>query len=209
MFGRLFVEEDEKSQEPQSSVSSKLLDYGIRSRKVFITGEINHKMASEVVLQLHALAFLSDDPICIFVSSPGGHVESGDMIFDAIRFIKPRVIVIGSGWVASAGALIFVAVDKEDRYSLPNTRFLLHQPSGAVQGPAGNVHIYVKEILRMKERLNQIFADATGQSVDKVREDSERDFWLSADEAIEYGLVNKIIVSEDEIRDQLYPPKAV
>jgi len=193
------VENNEKGTDSQASVGAKLLDYTINARKVFITGEVDQKMAKEAVLQLHALASINDNPIYVFVNSPGGHVESGDMIFDAIRFITPKVIVIGSGWVASAGALIFVATEKENRYSLPNTRFLLHQPSGGIQGPAGNVEIYMKEIIRMKERLNKIFSDATGQSIEKISRDTERDFWLSAEEAVEYGLVSKIIVTEKEI----------
>lgn len=181
-------------------LNSKLLESAIASRKILVTGEINVKMAKEIVLQLHALAQISDEPIIVFVSSPGGHVESGDMIFDAIRFIKPIVITVGSGWVASAGALIYVAAKKENRYSLPNTRFLLHQPSGGFQGKAMDFEVYAKEITLMKERLNRIFSDATGQTIEKIRRDTDRDFWLSAEEAVEYGLVHKIIVAENEIR---------
>lgn len=191
--------ENEKQTDVQSPLSEKYQEHLIKSRKIFITGEINQKMAELKVLQLHALAHISDDPIYVFVSSPGGHVESGDMIFDAIRFIKPKVYVIGSGWVASAGALIFVAAEKENRYTLPNTRFLLHQPSGGYQGPATNLKIYMDEILTMRERLNKIFADATGQPIEKIRQDTERDFWLSSQEAVEYGLASKVIVSEDEL----------
>lgn len=192
--------EEKEVTEPSGALSAKLMEYAIKARKVFITGEINQKMAKEVVQQLHALASINDDPIYVFISSPGGHVESGDMIFDAIRFISPKVIVIGSGWVASAGALIYAAADKENRYSLPNTRFLLHQPSGGVQGRAGSIEIYMNEIVIMRERLNKIFADATGQPLEKIAADTERDFWMSAEQAVEYGLVNQIIVSEKEIR---------
>lgn len=179
--------------------SSKLLDYMLGARKIFISGAIEDKMARDVVQQLHALAHLSDDPIYLFISSPGGHVESGDLIFDTIRFIKPRVIVIGSGWVASAGALIYVAANKEDRLALPNTRFLLHQPSGGTQGQASDVKIYLDEIVKMRQRINQIFAKATGQTIEKITEDTTRDFWLSAEEAVSYGLVSRIIVSESDI----------
>lgn len=196
---RLFDEEKDRPDSASTSLSGKLLDSTIAARKIFITGEINHKMATAAVQQLHALAHLSDDPIMVFISSPGGHVESGDMIFDAIRFIKPKVITIGSGWVASAGSLIYVAADKENRYSLPNTRFLLHQPSGGFQGRALDVKIYAKEILWMKDRLNKIFAKATGQPLERIAADTERDFWLSAEEAVEYGLVNKIVTTEAEI----------
>ncbi|MBC2658257.1 ATP-dependent Clp protease proteolytic subunit [Pseudomonas sp. MSSRFD41] len=196
---RLFDEEKDRPDSASTSLSGKLLDSTIAARKIFITGEVNHKMATVAVQQLHALAHLSDDPIMVFISSPGGHVESGDMIFDAIRFIKPKVITIGSGWVASAGSLIYVAADKENRYSLPNTRFLLHQPSGGFQGRALDVKIYAKEILWMKDRLNKIFAKATGQPLERIAADTERDFWLSAEEAVEYGLVNKIVTTEAEI----------
>lgn len=192
---------DEEESTPQSSsMSAKLLDYTINARKIFITGTIDQKMATHAVQQLHVLASISPDPIYVFVSSPGGHVESGDMVFDAIRYIDAKVVVIGSGWVASAGALIYCAADKENRYSLPNTRFLLHQPSGGMQGPARNVEIYWKEIIRMKERLNRIFAEATGQTPEQIDKDTERDFWMSAEEAVAYGLVHKIIVSEKQIR---------
>lgn len=190
-------EKDEKSESPMP-LSNKIQEHIIKARKIFITGEITQKLAESTVLQLHALAQISHDPIYIFISSPGGHVESGDMIFDAIRYIKPKVVVIGSGWVASAGALIYVAADKENRYSLPNTRFLLHQPSGGLQGHATSLKIYMEEILNMRERLNQIFAEATGQTVEKIRHDTERDFWLSAKDAVNYGLVHKVIVTEEE-----------
>lgn len=192
-------EQEQDNKEQQGAVSAKLMEYAIKARKVFITGVVDERMAKDVVQQLHILASINDDPIYVFINSPGGHVESGDMIFDAIRFIAPTVVMIGSGSVASAGALIYAAAKKENRYSLPNTRFLLHQPSGGFQGPASNVEIYMNEIVRMKKRLDRIFAHATGQTAEKISADTERDFWLNAEEALEYGLVNKIIVSEKEI----------
>lgn len=193
-------ETNEQSQHLASNTSSKIEDSLIASRKIFITGEINHMLAREVIRQLHALAYINNDPIVIFISSPGGHVESGDMIYDAIKFVKPKVITIGSGWVASAGALIFVAAEKENRYSLPNTRFLLHQPSGGFHGRAEDFDAYSKEINWMKERLNRIFSDATGQPIETIELNTERDFWLSAQESVEYGLVHKIVTSEHEIQ---------
>ncbi|WP_079415554.1 ATP-dependent Clp protease proteolytic subunit [Thiomonas intermedia] len=192
--------EREEGARDVSEDSSKLFDILTRARKVFITGTIEQKMARDVAQQLHALAHISDDPIQVFVSSPGGHVESGDLIFDTIRFIKPKVIMIGSGWVASAGALIYVAAEKEDRYALPNTRFLLHQPSGETRGPASDVNIYLDEIVKMRDRINRIFAEATGKTTEKIAADTARDFWLSSEQAVTYGLVNKIIVSENEIQ---------
>ena len=146
-----------------------------------------------------ALAAASDDDIRIFVNSPGGHVESGDSIHDMIKFIKPKVWIIGTGWVASAGALIYVSVPKERRLALPNTRFLLHQPSGGTRGMVSDIEIQAREIIKMNERLNKIFSLATGQPVEKIAKDTDRDYWLSCEDALEYGLVSKIITSQSEI----------
>ncbi len=189
----------EPSEHAAPPLNPSLMEHLINARKIFITGTVDEKMAKEVVQHLHILAAISNRPITIFINSPGGHAESGDMIFDAIRFITPEVIMIGSGCVASAGALIYVAANKANRYALPNTRFLLHQPSGGMQGPASNMQIYSNEIVRMKNRLNHIFADATGQAIERIEQDTQRDFWLSAEQAVEYGLVSKVIVTEQEI----------
>jgi len=170
------------------------------SRTILITGGINDKVARSVCAQLFALAAKSDDPIVMVISSPGGHVESGDMIHDTMKFIKPRVIALGSGWVASAGALIFVGADKEDRYCLPNTRFLIHQPSGGAGGAASDIEIQVREMRMMRDRLNRIFAEATGQTLERIEKDTDRDFWLTAKDAIEYGLCHKIVTRQDEIK---------
>jgi ATP-dependent Clp protease protease subunit len=169
------------------------------ARKVFIVGEIDKDIALKACATLHAMAHVSSDPITIILSSPGGHVESGDMIYDTIRFIAPKVRVLATGWAASAGALIFAAADKEDRFATPNTRFLLHQPSGGVQGSAANIDIQAKQIVIMRSRLNKIFADATGQPLEKVETDMDRDYWMSAPEALEYGLVGQIIDKESDM----------
>lgn len=169
------------------------------SRFVLITGEINDKVARDATSRLLALSQISDDPINIIISSPGGHVESGDMIHDVIGFIKPEVRAIGSGWVASAGALIFVGVPVERRFCLPNTRFLLHEPRGGVGGQASDVEIQANEILKMRKRFYGIFADATGQPLERVEQDMERDFWLNTEEAKDYGLLGKVIRSVDEL----------
>ena len=146
-----------------------------------------------------ALAAASDEDIRIYVNSPGGHVESGDSIHDMIKFIKPKVWMIGTGWVASAGALIYVAVPKERRLCLPNTRFLLHQPSGGTRGMASDIEIQAREIIKMNERLNRIMAAATGQPLDKIAKDTDRDYWLSAEEAKDYGLVSRVVTSQSDI----------
>ena len=171
-----------------------------KSRTVIVAGAINDKLAQRTVAHLLALAEDSDDPINMLISSPGGHVESGDMIHDVIRFIRPRVRTIGSGWVASAGALIFVGAEREDRYCLPNTRFLIHQPSGGIGGTSSDMMIQAEQVRLMRERLNQIFADATGQSIDRIEADTQRDFWLNTQEALDYGLLGQVIRSIDELK---------
>jgi len=177
-----------------------LVEHGLfKSRTVLITGEINDRQARTVSERLLAMAGESDDPITVIVSSPGGHVESGDMIHDMIKYIKPRVRVLGTGWVASAGALIYVAADRADRYCLPNTRFLLHEPRGGIGGSATEIDIQAREVLKMRERLNKIFAEATGQPIEKIVKDTNRDHWMNAEEAKEYGVVGKIIHSAAEI----------
>ena len=174
-------------------------DLLFRSRTLIISGEINQKLAANVIGQLLAMDGQSQDPVRIFINSQGGHVESGDTIHDMIRFIGSPVTMIGTGWVASAGALIYVAVPRERRLSLPHTRYLLHQPAGGMRGSAADVEIEAREILRMRQRLNQIFAENTGQTVERIEEDTRRNFWLSADAALEYGLVGRIVKSRHDV----------
>jgi ATP-dependent Clp protease protease subunit len=171
-----------------------------RSRNVLLTGGIDDKSATKAVAHLFALAEASDEPINVFISSPGGHVESGDMVHDVIKFIRPTVRTIGSGWVASAGALVFVAAQREHRFCLPNTRFLLHQPRGGIGGQASDMQIQAEQILKMRERFERLFAAATGQTPEKIAKDTARDFWLNTEQAIEYGLLGRVITSVDELR---------
>ncbi|MCB8916732.1 MAG: ATP-dependent Clp protease proteolytic subunit [Ardenticatenaceae bacterium] len=171
----------------------------LETRTILLFGEINMKVAEQITRQLLILAADSDEDIKLYVNSPGGHVESGDTIFDMIRFVKPRVKIIGTGWVASAGALIYAAAPREDRYSLPNTRFLLHQPMGGVRGQAADVAIEAEEILKMRRRLNVIFSEQTGQPLEKVERDTDRNFWMSAQQAFDYGLVGHIVNGIDEV----------
>ena len=189
-------EDDKKTELPLGKETEANL---FKSRSIFIYGTITQELAQKVCSQLVALASASDEDIRLFVSSPGGHVESGDSIHDMIKFVKPKVWTIGTGWVASAGALIFVGAPKERRICLPNTRFLLHQPSGGTRGMASDIEIQAREIIKMNDRLNKIFADATGQPVEKIAKDTDRDYWLSAEEAKSYGLVSRIISSAADI----------
>jgi ATP-dependent Clp protease protease subunit len=180
---------------PRSRVSERLYE----SRTVLIFGEISMSLAERVSAQLLALASENREPIRVIINSPGGHVESGDTIYDVLRFIEPEVTVVGTGWVASAGALIFCAAPRERRIALPNTRFLLHQPTGGVGGPASDIEIEALQILSVRARLNRIFADATGQTLDKIARDTERNHWLTAEEAVAYGLVGRIVTHTTEL----------
>jgi len=183
-----------------SALTDNVRDRLYRNRTLIISGAINQQLVSNVMGQLLAMASDSDEPINIFINSQGGHVESGDTIHDVIRFIKPRVRMIGTGWVASAGALIYVAVPLEDRFALPNTRFLLHQPAGGAGGTAADIAIEAQEIVRMRERINRIFSEQTGQSIERIENDTRRNFWLNVEAAKEYGLVQHIVRSMDEIK---------
>jgi ATP-dependent Clp protease protease subunit len=173
--------------------------FSFKSRFVLVFGEIDHASAQATCQRLIALAQESDAPIRVLVSSPGGHVESGDAIHDMIRFIRAPVTTIGTGWVASAGTHIFLAAPKDRRVCLPNTRFMIHQPGGGAGGRASDIAIQAKEILRTRERVARVIARATGQPLEKVRNDMERDFWMNAEEAIEYGIVSKIVEKHDEL----------
>lgn len=169
------------------------------SRTILIHGEITSRLAQEVTAQLLALSGESDDDITLFIHSEGGHVESGDTIHDMIRFVKPRVRMVGTGWVASAGTHIYLAAPKKDRFCLLNTRFLIHQPHGGVGGRATDIRIEAEQILKTRERLNRVIAESTGQPLEKVAKDTERNHWMSAEEARAYGIVGKIIKSQSDL----------
>lgn len=187
--------EVEKNEKDNNLIMEKML----KSRTIFICGEINQKLAETVCSQLLLLEQMGDEPIKIFLNSQGGHVESGDTIHDMIKFIKPEVIIIGTGWVASAGITIYLAAEKENRYSLPNTRYMIHQPLGGFQGQATDIGIEAEEILRVRKRINTIISNASGQSIEKVQRDTDRNYWMNAEEAVNYGIVNKIVTNRSEI----------
>jgi ATP-dependent Clp protease protease subunit len=171
-----------------------------KSRFVLLFGEIDHAIARAACERLIALAQDSNAPITMLVSSPGGHVESGDAIHDLIRFVQAPVTMVGTGWVASAGTHVFLAAPKERRVCLPNTRFMIHQPSGGAGGQSTDIAIQAKEILRTRERIAREIATQTGTPIERVRTDMERDYWMSAEEAIEYGIVSRIIESHADLK---------
>ncbi|MGH7475654.1 MAG: ATP-dependent Clp protease proteolytic subunit [Longimicrobiales bacterium] len=196
-------EEEPSAEEPPrptaSAMTDTIRDRLFKARMLIISGEVNQKLAANVMGQLLAMEAESDAPITVYINSQGGHVESGDTIHDMVRYITPQVRMVGTGWVASAGALIYVSVPREQRFCLPNTRFLLHQPAGGARGTASDVEIEAREILKMRERLNRVFAERTGQPLERIEDDTRRNFWLDAQAAIEYGLVGRIIKHGSEI----------
>lgn len=174
---------------------SRMLD----TRTVLLAGQVDEKLAERVIAQLLILNGISHDPIRVVITTPGGHVDSGYAIYDMMRFIESPVITIGAGWVASIGVPILLAAEKDCRYSLPHTRFLLHQPSGGAGGQATDIRIAAEEILKLRARLNQLIATETGQELAKVETDSDRNFWMTAEQALDYGLVTRLIQTSAEL----------
>ena len=172
----------------------------LKTRSILISGEIDKKMAEKVVNQLLILEAENDDPIKVFIDSPGGDVDSAYAIFDMIRFVKPKVIMIAMGLAASAGALILLAGEKKNRFGFPNSHYLIHQPLSGVRGVATEIEIHAKEIEKTRQKINALIAKETGKSIAQVEKDTDRDYWLSAEEALEYGLISKIISSRDELK---------
>jgi ATP-dependent Clp protease, protease subunit len=181
------------------SRSAFLEEKAFKSRTVLIFGTITDATAAEAASRLIALDADSNEPIDVIVSSPGGHLESGDTIHDLMRFIRAPVRMIGSGWVGSAATHVYLAAPRERRFCLPNTRFLIHQPSGGIGGPASDIAIQAQELVRARQRIAELIARETGQPLEKVLNDIERDHWLSAHEAIDYGLVGSMVRSRTEL----------
>jgi ATP-dependent Clp protease, protease subunit len=195
-------EHDEPAAAPSTAEprNAFLEEKAFKSRTVLLFGEVSDRSAADIARRLIALDAESDKPIDMLVSSPGGHLESGDAIHDIIRFIGAPVNMIGTGWVGSAATHLYLAVPRERRYCLPNTRFLIHQPSGGAGGPASDIAIHAREIIKARERIAQTISRETGKPLDSVLADIERDRWLSAEEAIEYGLVGRIIQNKSDLR---------
>ena len=202
MTGPDFFRNDDEDQGEGSSASAsaammmKFLD----ARTVLIFGGIDQKLAERVSAQLLYLDHLNHDPIKLIINSPGGHVESGDTIHDLISFIASPVAVIGTGWVASAGTHIFLGAPKERRFCLPNTRFLIHQPSGGAGGKASDIASQAQELIKMRERLARIISERTGQPLERVMKDIDRDYWMSVDEAKNYGILGTVATNMKDIK---------
>lgn len=184
---------------PEPRTASYLEEKAFKTRTLLVFGTVTDAMAADVTRRLIALDAESDQPIHLLVSSPGGHLESGDAIHDIVRFIAAPVHMVGTGWVGSAATHLYLAVPRERRYCLPNTRFLIHQPSGGAGGPATNIAIQAREIVKARERIAATIARETGKSLEAVLADIEHDRWLSAEEAVDYGLVSRIMERKSEL----------
>ena len=193
-------DDDNKNQKPETKGGDRLEEQlSFKSRFVLVFGEIDDKMAHATCRRLLALSEESEAPITMLISSPGGHVESGDAIHDMIGFVRSPVTTVGTGWVASAGAHIFLAPPKERRVCLPNTRFMIHQPAGGAGGQATDIAIQAREIIKTRERIGRVIAKQTGKTYEQVLADMERDYWMSAQEAVGYGIVSRVIERQKDL----------
>ena len=191
-------EKEEDTKEGESSLMHKIL----KTRNILLSGEINKALAERIIRQLILLEAENDEPIKIFIDSPGGDADAGYAIFDMMRFVKPSVYTIGMGLVASAGAIILLAAPKERRLGLPNAHFLIHQPLSGIRGVATEIEIHAHELEKLRQRINVLIAEETGQLLEKVEKDTDRDFWMNSEEARDYGLIERIILRRDELEQK-------
>jgi ATP-dependent Clp protease protease subunit len=192
-------EDDDQDKDENQQANEQLIQRMLKTRTILVSGEINKPLAERVVRQLLLLEEQGDDPIRVFIDSPGGDADAGYAIFDMMRFVKPPVHTIGMGLVASAAAIILLAGDKDHRVGLPNAHYLIHQPLSGMRGVATDIEIHAREIDKMRARINKLISEETGQPLEKVEKDTDRDFWMNSDEAKEYGLISRIVNSRTEL----------
>jgi ATP-dependent Clp protease protease subunit len=193
-------DDDEEQEKKQTQVLDPLAGRMLKTRTILLSGEINKELAEKTIRQLLLLEDMNDDPIRIFIDSPGGDADAGYAIFDMIRFVKPNVWTIGMGLVASAAAIIQLAAPKERRVGLPNSHYLIHQPLSGIRGVATDIEIHAKELEKLREKINLLIAEETGNSARQVEKDTDRDYWMTALEAVNYGLISKVITNRSEIQ---------
>jgi ATP-dependent Clp protease, protease subunit len=198
---RIWADDEPDQDQPNENgqPGDQLMARMLKTRTILLSGEINKPLAERVVRQLLLLEEEGEDPVKVFIDSPGGDAHAGYAILDMIRFIKPDVYTIGMGLVASAGAIIQLASPKERRIGLPNSHYLIHQPLSGMRGVATDIEIHAKEIERMRERINKLISEETGQDIERVQKDTDRDFWMNAEEASEYGLIARVVQKGSEI----------
>ncbi|MFP3959301.1 MAG: ATP-dependent Clp protease proteolytic subunit [Spirochaetaceae bacterium] len=192
-------EDDDQEKDQNTLANEQLIQRMLKTRTILVSGEINKSLAERVVRQLLLLEEQSEDPIRVFIDSPGGDADAGYAIFDMMRFVKPRVYSVGMGLVASAGALVLLAAKAEDRLGLPNSHYLIHQPLSGMRGVATDIEIHARELEKMRARINKLISKETGQDLERVEKDTDRDFWMSAEDAREYGLISKVVTERSEI----------
>jgi ATP-dependent Clp protease protease subunit len=192
-------EEDGEEGEAKSSGGDPLLSKMLKTRTVLLSGEIKKDLAERAVRQLLLLEDMGDEPIRIFIDSPGGDADAGFAIFDMIRFVKPPVWTVGMGLVASAAAIIQLASPRERRVGLPNSHYLIHQPLSGIRGVATDIEIHARELDKLRARINHLIADETGAPFDQVEQDTDRDYWMNADEAVKYGLISRVVSTRAEL----------
>ena len=199
-FNQILFEEEECQKKHENklednSISSTFL----KTRQILLTGEIDKDLSEKIIRQLLIMEAENDSPIYLYIDSPGGDADAGFAIFDMVRFVKAPVYIIGMGLVASAAALVLLAVPKERRIGLTNSHYLIHQPLSGIKGVATEIEIHAQEIIKMRARINQVISSQCSQPLEKVEKDTDRDFWLDGTEAVEYGLISRIIKSRTEI----------
>jgi len=192
-------DDDDNQEKEKTQAIDPLAARMLKTRTILLSGEINKELAEKTIRQLLLLEDISEDPIRIFIDSPGGDADAGYAIFDMIRFIKPKVWTIGMGLVASAAAIIQLASPKERRAGLPNSHYLIHQPLSGIRGVATDIEIHAKELEKLREKINILIAGETGNPVSQVEKDTDRDYWMNAAEAVKYGLICKVITSREEL----------
>lgn len=191
--------EDEEKNVKKSENADPLLEKFLKTPQILLSGEINEELAEKIVRQLFILEADSDKPIYIYIDSPGGDVDAGFAIFDTIRFINAPVYTVGMGLVASAAALILLASPKERRLGMPHSHYLIHQPSSGMKGVATDIEIHAAELAKTRAKLNEIIANETGTSIEKVAKDTDRDYWLNAEESVSYGLISRVIEKRSDL----------
>jgi ATP-dependent Clp protease protease subunit len=198
-----YIDEDDDDEEVHEKDKMPVLDplagRMLKTRTILLSGEINKELAEKTIRQLLLLEDTNDEPIRIFIDSPGGDADAGYAIFDMIRFVKPKVWTIGMGLVASAAAIIQLAAPRERRVGLPNSHYLIHQPLSGIRGVATDIEIHAKELEKLRGKINRLIAEETGNSVSQVEKDTDRDYWMTAAEAVNYGLISKVITNREEI----------
>ena len=202
MNPRLFEDDDDNDDlehDVKVFLTDPLAGKMLKTRTVLISGTIKKELAEKTIRQLLLLEDMSDDPIRVFIDSPGGDADAGYAIFDMLRFVKPDIWTIGMGLVASAAAIIQLAAPKERRVGLPNSHYLIHQPLSGIRGVATDIEIHAKELEKLRGKINRLIADETGVPYIQVEKDTDRDYWMNAAEAVNYGLISKVITRREEI----------